>query len=69
MFIELLDCGGLVHPANGTVLLPSGTTYSSTAQYECDIGFVLQGEAQRTCLITGQWSGNTPNCSKSNLTT
>ncbi len=57
-----------MRPANGTVLLSSGTTYSSSSHYECDIGFTLQGEAQRTCAITGMWSGYTPNCSKLNPT-
>ena len=50
-------------PINGTLTVPA-TTYKSTASYDCDSGFALEGEATRTCLETREWSGEAPTCSK-----
>ena len=55
------DCGYLDAPENGTVSV-SGTTYNSVANYSCDPGFGLIGDAMRTCLGTGNWSGSEPTC-------
>ena len=35
------------------------------ARYSCDPGYVMVGEATRTCLKTGQWTGDVPRCCES----
>ena len=54
-------CPNLQDPANGIVTL-SGTTFSSTAFYECDAGFVLVGDELRVCQNSGEWTGDDPEC-------
>lgn len=56
-----LDCGPLQDPVNGRVVI-KGTAVSATATYTCDPGFVLIGNSQRECLLSGQWSGQDPTC-------
>ena len=56
-----VDCGSLDDPENGTVSVPD-TTYNSSANYSCDPGYGLIGDAMRTCLGTGSWSGSEPTC-------
>ena len=57
----VIDCGSLDDLGNGHVSL-TGTTFGSTATYECAVGLYLIGDSQRTCLETGQWSGEQPVC-------
>lgn len=41
----------------------TGTTVGSTATYSCYPGFVLLGKFNvRTCLNSGEWSGQAPTC-------
>ena len=40
----------------------AGTMEGATVSYSCGSGFVLEGDAQRTCLDSGQWSGEVPQC-------
>ena len=57
------DCGALVDPTNGRVLLSSGTTYGSEARYSCiSRMFRLEGPATRSCQLDGQWSATQPQC-------
>ncbi|XP_019850127.1 PREDICTED: CUB and sushi domain-containing protein 3-like [Amphimedon queenslandica] len=58
---RLIDCGGLLNPLNGRVLL-TGTDAGSRATYSCNEGFVLQGPQRRVCQANGQWSGRDPTC-------
>lgn len=51
----------LVAPTNGSVNLTSGVT-GDEATYACDQGFTLAGDATRTCLPDGAWSGTAPTC-------
>ena len=60
----VVDCGALQAPANGAVMTNPGTTVGSTAAYTCDSGYLLEGEANRTCLATGSWSNTAPTCEK-----
>jgi len=59
----VVDCGGLTDPLNGQVALNS-TTFQSVAAYECDSGFNLEGDMERTCQASGEWSGTAPTCNR-----
>ena len=59
--IAVVNCGGLGDPFNGQVML-TGTTVGSTATYECNSGFTLVGNQERTCQEDGSWSGMDPGC-------
>ncbi|XP_037078629.1 protein lev-9-like, partial [Pollicipes pollicipes] len=54
-------CAPPRQPLNGHVSLKA-STFSSTAQYSCARGFMLLGDATRTCLPSKQWSGQEPVC-------
>ena len=59
--VAVVDCGSLPNPLNGMVELELNT-FGSQASYSCMPGYTLQGEEQRTCLSTGEWSGEEPFC-------
>ncbi|XP_032898129.1 complement receptor type 1 [Amblyraja radiata] len=48
--------------ANGTVRPRGEGTYGQQADYSCDRGYTLTGEATITCTDTGHWSHPAPNC-------
>jgi len=66
-----VDCGAPDPPSNGSVSYTL-TTEGSTVVHNCDDGFVLCGDENRTCLsfpisgflsgFTGVWSGSVPDC-------
>ncbi|XP_003387839.1 PREDICTED: sushi, von Willebrand factor type A, EGF and pentraxin domain-containing protein 1-like isoform X2 [Amphimedon queenslandica] len=58
---QRIDCGPLDNINNGHVSFIS-TSVGAVASYTCDNGFRLEGEAQRTCQQSGQWSGVEPTC-------
>lgn len=60
----LADCGPLVSPTDGLVLLPHITSEGQIAVYTCNNGFALKdaNSGVRICLPTGQWSGSDPLC-------
>ena len=60
-FYTAIDCGELQAPMNGQVTL-TGTVFNSLAVYSCNPGFTLVGSAARTCMASGQWSGEAPTC-------
>ena len=61
---ELVDCGALTSPANGSVSTPGGTTFGATASYSCEAGYLLNGGSDTlTCSATGSW-GTTPTCNE-----
>ena len=45
-----------------SVSYSSNTLYNSTATYSCEDGYSLVGVPVRTCLSSGNWSGDTPSC-------
>ena len=57
-----VSCGPLGNPANGTVATPDGIAYADVATYACNSGFALTGSANRTCELSGLWSGAAPGC-------
>ena len=56
-----MDCGDLDNPDNGQVS-QTGTTFGSTATYNCGDGYELDGEKTRTCQANEKWSGTAPRC-------
>ena len=58
MICLLSDCGILPSPTDGTVEAP---TYESTANYSCNTGYNINGDASTTCG-GGVWSGSEPTC-------
>ena len=61
-YIFIVDCGTLSDPANGNVTTHPGHTFESTATYNCNDGYELDGQSTRTCLSTCHWSGSKPTC-------
>ncbi|XP_045205733.2 CUB and sushi domain-containing protein 3-like [Mercenaria mercenaria] len=55
------DCGQLLPPTNGTILI-SSTTYLSTAEFQCNEGYDLNGDSIFLCRDDGLWNGTTPFC-------
>ena len=39
-------------------------TYNKNITYKCNDGYKLEGNPNRTCLLGGKWSGETPKCVK-----
>ena len=58
-----ISCNNLSDPSNGLVTI-SGTSLGSTAQYTCNYGYVLVGDAIRTCERSGEWSETEPVCER-----
>ena len=60
----VVDCGTLEDLDNGQVEF-SNTTFESTANYTCDLGYRLSnGNITRTCEANGNWSGDPPSCER-----
>ncbi|XP_077044149.1 sushi domain-containing protein 2 isoform X2 [Agelaius phoeniceus] len=60
----VISCGWLDHPTNGR---KNSTNYllGSTINFTCSEGYELTGGSQeRTCQVSGAWSGDTPQCSQ-----
>ena len=55
------DCGGLDSPTNGIVVF-SGTTFGSQANYSCNSLHRLVGPNSRECTEEGVWSDTAPTC-------
>ena len=59
--VTVVDCGSLMDLENGAVSL-TDTRFQSEANYSCNNGYNLVGEANRTCQASGTWSESTPIC-------
>ena len=59
--IIAITCPKLSAPRYGSVQ-QTGNTYGARAVYQCNKGFQLDGNTDRNCLLSGQWSGSTPTC-------
>ncbi|XP_014109212.1 PREDICTED: sushi domain-containing protein 2 [Pseudopodoces humilis] len=57
----VISCGWLEHPTNGR---KNDTNYllGSTINFTCNVGYELTGSQERTCQVSGAWSGDTPQC-------
>ena len=60
---EAADCGALGAPEHGAVTVPAGTRSGQRAEYRCDDGYQLEGDAVRECRASGNWSAAAPRCS------
>lgn len=61
LYSSAVDCGILDAPGVGQVSWTS-TFLGGIATYSCFTGYVLDGQAQRTCEANGFWSGQPPVC-------
>ncbi|XP_075681928.1 CUB and sushi domain-containing protein 3 isoform X5 [Rhinoderma darwinii] len=54
-------CGDPGVPAHGS---RDGTEFrtKSTMRFSCEVGYVLHGSEERTCLNNGSWTGRQPEC-------
>ncbi|XP_065904456.1 P-selectin-like isoform X2 [Dysidea avara] len=61
-----VSCINLTDPTNGMVTCSLGddniATDGDTCNYICDTGYVLSGNAMRTCGSIGMWDGTEPTC-------
>eukprot|EP00117_Sycon_ciliatum_P048173 scpid2370/ scgid5761/ Sushi, von Willebrand factor type A, EGF and pentraxin domain-containing protein 1; CCP module-containing protein 22; Polydom; Selectin-like osteoblast-derived protein; Serologically defined breast cancer antigen NY-BR-38 len=58
---RLVDCGDPGR-TNNAVRTVSSTTFGSHANYQCQRGYILNGNDERICLASGDWSGSVPSC-------
>ena len=66
MHVAIPDgCPTLTDPASGDVNFNS-TEIGSMANYSCNEGFILNGNATRICQDNGEWSGDDPTCQRKN---
>ena len=65
----VVTCVPLSIPPKAVLLNTScGNTYGSNCAYGCHSGYgSTNGNVARTCLDTGQWSGNPINCTGSSI--
>ena len=54
-FNPAADCGAPPPPVNGSVQPYTNTTEGSVVVFQCDPGFVPEGEMTAVCESDGQW--------------
>jgi len=62
IFTVIVDCKVPSVPANGTVSFTNGTKYGARADFGCDTGFRLVGNANSACHLSGRWEPGNPDC-------
>jgi len=68
LYVHLgIDCGDPGEPQNGTAIFDL-TFVGNVVDYECDTGFQLVGDSQRTCQESGLWTGSVPQCERKHCT-
>lgn len=57
-------CDALSNPPNGIVTVDKMAFIGSVAVYECNFGFILEGDRQRQCQRGDSpgWTGTEPSC-------
>ena len=59
-----IDCGQPASVDNSRVfLVDESTKFGSVVEYLCVPGYTRSGPFQRTCELSGRWSGGEPTCS------
>lgn len=56
-----LDCGALLAPENGNMVI-GDTTVGNRVHFACNDGFLLDGQDEVECTLDGEWSGSVPHC-------
>ena len=56
--LHAANCGAPPPPVNGSLLQPHTTTEGSVVVFQCNPGFVPEGEMTTVCGRDGQWSPN-----------
>ena len=56
------NCSELIIDSKELSVSYNSTIYNSIAMYSCENGYNLVGVAERTCLSSGNWSGDRPYC-------
>jgi len=56
-----VNCGAPEDIKNGKINI-SHTLYKSVITYSCEYGYILIGRQNRTCQVSGVWSGQPPSC-------
>ncbi|XP_078417559.1 P-selectin isoform X4 [Cetorhinus maximus] len=62
---EAVTCQTLTQPEQGAMSCsdPNGDfSYTSTCDFNCDEGFVLNGSGRLQCQTNGEWTAHTPSC-------
>ncbi|KFB41459.1 hypothetical protein ZHAS_00009095 [Anopheles sinensis] len=62
IIVAVSQCAGLSEPNPPLSLRLEGIKLGQRALYRCPLGYMLQGEANATCLASGNWSSPTPTC-------
>lgn len=57
--VEEIECGEPEQPLNAFFRSPQRNVQFD---YECTLGYVLDGASNRYCQPNGQWSGQQPVC-------
>ena len=70
VFIYVVYCQPLTDIGNGSITCSLGDdgvpSYQDTCDITCNTGYVLDGNATRTCLVDHTWSGADDECLKGN---
>lgn len=61
---QIIQCGPPQPVVNGAVWPRGEGTYGQQADYFCDQGYTLTGEATINCTDTGHWSHPAPICTE-----
>ena len=68
-FVGVVTCPIPQAPLHGRVVTPQKLVVDSIIFYNCDTGYVIEGqtasEVTATCLSDGQWSAQPPICGES----
>ena len=52
-------------PILGGLVVYNGTIEGAVAIYQCNLGYILSGNAERVCQSDGNWKGSIPSCKTS----
>ena len=61
MLFTGVKCPRVQAPTNG-IMRGNSFTFRNTLEFECNLGYLLQGDSVIECLNTAKWSGNKPTC-------
>lgn len=62
ILISAEPCPTLMAPPNGNISCNGTQTTHTVCSFECAVGYMLNGSAERTCLPSNEWSGIATKC-------